>query len=64
MGGMLFDILRVAAATVVAGVVGYLRLQGGPYTTHEMIGWVALTFFGTLWLTGAFNSSRDKGASL
>lgn len=56
--------LRVTAACAVAAVAGHLRLQDPiPATMHEMAAWVGIAFFGTLWLTGALRSSRDKGAS-
>lgn len=60
----MLDALRVTVACAVAAVVGYFRLQDHiPATTHEMAAWVAIAFFGTLALTGAFRSSRGKGAS-
>lgn len=62
MAGMV-TALRVIAACIVAGLLGYWRMTDPIAPTfQEKALVVAIGFFGTLWLTGAF-SSRGKSAS-
>lgn len=57
--------LRVIAACIVSAGLGYWRLADPIHPTfQELTLGLALAFFGTLWLLGAFRSSRGKRASL
>lgn len=53
--------LRVIAACAVSAGLGYWRISDPIQPTpHELTFWIALGFFGTLWLTGAFLSPTRR----